>query len=138
MIWKLFQTGKPSSATEYAPHVRGRAAEQMALQHLEQHGLRLLTRNFRCTRGEIDLIMQHGDTVVFVEVRSRRSDAYGSGAASVGARKQAKLNAAANIYLQQHPALSNCPCRFDVVALSFGSDPPQLDWIPDAFGEAHF
>ena len=139
MIWNLFQRGKQSSSpTAYAPHVRGRDAEQMALRYLEQHGLELVTRNFRCTRGEIDLIMWQGDTLVFVEVRARRNDNYGSGADSVDARKQTKLNAAATIYLQQHALLSTCPCRFDVVAISFASNPPQLDWIPDAFGAAHF
>ena len=138
MIWHLFQRDKKSDVTNYAPHARGRDAEQMALNHLEHHGLQLVTRNFRCTRGEIDLIMQHGDTLVFVEVRARRNDNYGSGADSVDARKQAKLNAAAAIYLQQHAARSNSPCRFDVVAISFASDPPQLDWIPDAFGAGHF
>lgn len=138
MIWHLFQRDKKSDVTNYAPHARGRDAEQMALHHLEHHGLKLVTRNFRCTRGEIDLIMQHGDTLVFVEVRARRNDNFGSGADSVDARKQAKLNAAAAIYLQQHAARSNSPCRFDVVAISFASDPPQLDWIPDAFGASHF
>ena len=138
MIWNLFQRSKKSEPLAYAPHARGRDAEQMALRHLEQHGLHLVTRNFRCTRGEIDLIMRQGDTLVFVEVRSRRNDTYGSGAESVDARKQAKLNAAAAIYLQQHATLSSCPCRFDVIAISFASDPPQLDWIPDAFGDTHF
>jgi putative endonuclease len=138
VIWNLFQRGRKSDATTYAPHVRGRAAEDLALRYLEQHGLQLVTRNFRCTRGEIDLIMRHGDSLVFVEVRARRNDNFGSGAASVDARKQAKLNAAAALYLQQNAQLSNCPCRFDVVALSFASDPPQLDWIPDAFGATHF
>lgn len=139
MVWHLFQRGKPSaSTTSYAPHARGHAAEDLALRHLEQHGLQLVTRNFRCTRGEIDLIMRQDATLVFVEVRARRNDTYGSGADSVDARKQAKLNAAAAFYLQQHAALANSPCRFDVVAISFASDPPQLDWIPDAFGAAHF
>jgi len=138
VIWSLFQRGKKSDAPAYAPHVRGRAAEDMALHFLEQHGLTLVVRNFRCTRGEIDLIMRHDASVVFVEVRARRNDNFGSGADSVDARKQTKLNAAAALYLQQHAPLANCPCRFDVVAISFASDPPQLDWIPDAFGAAHF
>lgn len=139
MIWNLFQRGKQAdSSASYAPHVRGRDAEQRALHHLQQHGLELVMRNFRCARGEIDLIMRQGDTLVFVEVRARRNDNYGSAADSVDARKQTKLNAAATIYLQQHAQLSTCPCRFDVVAISFASDPPQLDWIPDAFGAAHF
>ncbi len=138
MIWNLFRNGRKPDATSYAPHARGRAAEDMALRYLQQHGLHLVTRNFRCTRGEIDLIMRHGDVLVFVEVRARRSDNFGSGADSVNARKQAKLNAAAQVYLQQHASPPKGPCRFDVVAISFASDPPQLDWIPDAFGNTHF
>lgn len=137
MIWNLFERDKKTGTPAYTPHARGRDAEQMALRHLEQHGLKLVARNFRCARGEIDLIMRQKDMLVFVEVRARRNDHFGSGADSVDARKQAKLNAAAALYLQQHPQPDR-PCRFDVVAVSFASDPPRLDWILDAFENTCF
>lgn len=108
---------------------QGQAAEKRACGHLEQNGLRLLDRNFRSRRGEIDLIMQDGDTIVFVEVRFRRKSTFGSAAESVDWRKQQKLIAAAQYYLLKHPQRAQHPARFDVVAMSDGS----LEWIKNAF-----
>lgn len=101
----------------------------MAKAHLEARGLRLVQRNYRCPRGEIDLIMREGEMLVFVEVRYRRGTRFGSGAESVDRRKQARLIAAATDYLQRHGR--GAPARFDVVAI--GAEPPILNWIADAF-----
>ncbi len=79
---------------------RGDAAEARALAWLQARGLRCLARNYRCRLGEIDLIMQDGDTVVFVEVRQRRSARFGGAAASITPAKQARLTLAAEHYLQ--------------------------------------
>ncbi|MBO3277614.1 YraN family protein [Pseudomonas schmalbachii] len=112
----------------------GRAAEAMARTHLERHGLRLLAQNWLCRRGELDLVMLDGDTVVFVEVRSRRHQAWGGAAESVDARKRQRLVATAEHFLQQEPRWARHPCRFDVVAVDSGGNPPaQLNWIPNAF-----
>jgi putative endonuclease len=111
----------------------GQAAEAYACEHLKQNGLTLISKNYRCKRGEIDLIMRDQDTTVFVEVRYRRSQRFGSGAESVNHHKQRKLLAAADTYLQQHPRAAKAPCRFDVVSLSLQGDTPQLEWIRDAF-----
>jgi putative endonuclease len=111
----------------------GRDAEQAACDYLRQQGLALVTANYRCARGEIDLIMRHRDTTVFVEVRLRRSSRFGSGAESVDRRKQDKLLAAAAHYLQQHPRAARGACRFDVVAFSTDNGRQRLDWIADAF-----
>ncbi|WP_151447926.1 YraN family protein [Lacisediminimonas profundi] len=97
------------------PGARGREAEDRALRYLVQQGLRLVTRNFRCRGGEIDLIMQHGSELVFVEVRSRASASYGGAAGSITARKQARLVLAAQLFLQRYRHLP--PCRFDVIAI---------------------
>lgn len=107
---------------------RGEQAEQRAREHLQEAGLRLQERNYRCRHGEIDLIMRDGDTLVFVEVRERRNSRFGSGADSVDARKRHKLIATAQHYLQRSRAAS--PCRFDVVSID-GSG--QLLWIAGAF-----
>jgi putative endonuclease len=90
--------------------------------------MRLLERNFCCRLGEIDLIMQEGQTLVFVEVRLRRSQQFGGAAASITHHKQQKLLKAAQIYLQKLKTLP--PCRFDVVV----TDGDNMEWIKDAFG----
>ncbi len=110
----------------------GARAEDLALQYLENHGLTLVTRNYHCRTGELDLIMREGDLLVFVEVRSRRSAQYGSPAESVTRAKQKKLLSAAASYLQRQGL--DLPCRFDVVAILLwpGSD-PHIEWIRDAF-----
>lgn len=69
--------------------------------------------------------------IVFVEVRYRRSRAFGGGAASVDAGKRRRLLLAAQLYLGAHPAHAQAPCRFDVVEAS--GEPPQLHWLRDAF-----
>lgn len=103
--------------------VQGQAAEDRALAYLQQHGLRLVTRNFLCKGGEIDLIMQDRDTLVFVEVRQRSSRQFGGAAASVTPAKQARMTRAAQFFLlrqQPQPA-----CRFDVIAI----DGDALEWL---------
>jgi len=112
----------------------GRRAEAAACRYLEGQGLQLLERNYACPQGEIDLIMRHAETLVFVEVRYRRDGRFGDGMASVDRRKQARLAASAAHYLQQHPRAARRPCRFDVVALSGGEQGrARVNWVADAF-----
>lgn len=108
----------------------GQTAESRAAAHLESRGLKLVARNWRCRFGEIDLVMQDGATLVFVEVRLRSRSDFGGAAASVTPAKQKKLLAAARQYLATLRTLP--PCRFDVVALS-GNAPPE--WIRNAFDD---
>lgn len=116
------------------PQERGRAAEALARRHLEQQGLRLLAQNWLCRRGELDLIMLDGATVVFVEVRYRRSATWGGALESIDARKQAKLILAARYFLQKESRWAQHLCRFDVVAISPDKNSTlQLDWIQNAF-----
>ena len=112
---------------------RGRDAEQAVYRYLKRSGLTLLDRNFRSRYGEIDLIMQHGETVVFVEVRYRRSAVFGSPAETVTRRKQAKLRATAETYLRDRVTASTPPCRFDIVAVTGHHDGENIDWIQNAF-----
>lgn len=105
---------------------RGRAAEDLAIRHLKQHGLAILQRNFRTRRGEIDVIAHDGATLVFVEVRLRGSRSFGGAAASITAHKRARLIAAANEYLARHRAPP--PCRFDAVLLD-ALDESAVEWL---------
>jgi putative endonuclease len=110
---------------------RGAEAEAMAAAFLESRGLTILARNYRCRLGEIDLVVRHAGTIVFVEVRQRASAAFGGAAASITLRKRQRLIRAARHYLSR---LESMPaCRFD--ALLIDGDPPRIDWIHDAFGE---
>lgn len=113
------------------PTQTGQAAETLACSYLEAQGLRPLLRNFRCRVGELDLIMQDGDYLVFVEVRSRHNRRYGTPAETVTVTKQRRLIKAATYYLQQ----SRCraPCRFDVVAVVRDREQTTVEWIRDAF-----
>ncbi len=110
--------------------LKGKKAEDVACNFLLQNGLSLVARNYHCRYGEIDLIMQDNDTLVFVEVRYRESDMFGSAAASVDHNKQRKLVFTANHYLQAHP--TSLMTRFDVIAMS---QYQQIEWITNAFME---
>ena len=109
----------------------GNDAERLALRHLEQHGLRLLAQNWLCKRGELDLVMLDGDTVVFVEVRYRQHAQWGGALASIDTRKRQKLILAAQYFLQRESRWASQPCRFDVVTLDGAT--PQLNWLRNAF-----
>ena len=111
---------------------RGTWAEDLACRHLLDHGLRLVTRNYRCRHGEIDLVMRDGPTIAFIEVRLRSRTDFGSGAESVDARKQARVLSSAEHYLQRHATLL-ADCRFDVVSILQSGDSFQLEWIRNAF-----
>lgn len=112
---------------------KGSKAEQTACEYLQAQGLRLVTRNFRCPLGEIDLVMEDGQTLVFVEVRSRARTRFGHPLETVGWRKQRRISLTACWYLQGHATRRRC--RFDVVTL----DGPQqrLQWVKNAF-MAHY
>ena len=109
---------------------QGQIAETQAHDYLQQQGLKSLARNVRSPRGEIDLIMEANDTIVFIEVRLRNRSDFGSGAESVTRSKQEKLIATAAYFLQQNKRLAKRPARFDVVSVS-GQD--SMDWIKNAF-----
>jgi putative endonuclease len=106
--------------------VDGRHGEDRALAHLLQHGLTLVARNVSCKGGEIDLIMQDGRSLVFVEVRSRADARHGGAAASVTPAKQRRLIIAAQVYLLRLKKVP--PCRFDVIAIDGGD----LTWLRNA------
>ncbi len=112
---------------------QGQLAENLACDYLQQQGLNLIERNYHCRAGEIDLIMQHADSIVFVEVRYRSNKNFGSGADSVDFRKQKKLITTAEHYLQKNHARAQQPARFDVVSISRDNEQTPINWIQDAF-----
>ncbi|MBU0655473.1 MAG: YraN family protein [Gammaproteobacteria bacterium] len=112
-----------------APHLqRGETTEQLACKHLQASGLKLLQQNYRLKMGEIDLIMRDGDTIVFVEVRYRKSNRYGGALYSIDPRKQMRLLRTAQHYLQSRAP--NAPARFDVIAVDGSND---IHWVKNAF-----
>ena len=108
-------TGVNRTATS---RLSGTEAETLACKHLQNHGLKLLERNFATRRGEIDLIMQDRYCLVFVEVRFRHSANYGSAEESINLHKCQRLKAAALAYLQQRAKGISVEARFDAVAIS--------------------
>lgn len=114
--------------------VRGRQAEDVARHFLETQGLCFLERNYRARCGELDLVMRDGATVVFVEVRFRKSSRFGDAIDSINARKRAHITATAAHYLQRHRKLANQPCRFDVVAFTGPDATVEPRWLKGAFG----
>ena len=116
----------------------GRAAESRALRHLETSGLVLLTRNYRCRAGEIDLVMLDpaARVLVLVEVRLRSRSDYGQAAATIGRGKQRRCSLAARHLLMTRRELRPLRARFDVVAIDPSPEPggaPLVTWIRNAF-----
>lgn len=109
---------------------QGDKAERSAEHYLQRHGLTISERNYTIKGGEIDLIAHDQGCIVFVEVRYRRSDTFGSACESVTKNKQKKLRRTALHYLQKHRLHEQCPCRFDIVALSADN---RINWTKDAF-----
>ncbi len=114
---------------------RGHHGETLAAEYLSRQGLKLLDRNVRAGRGEIDLVMLAGTTLVFVEVRARKSEAPVSAVESISRSKRLKVIETAERLLQTRAEWQNRPCRFDVVAVrtASGMQPDHIDWIKDAF-----
>ena len=109
----------------------GRGAEDAALEYLQRCGLTLIARNYRCSAGEIDLVMLDGATLALIEVRYRASARYGGAAASVTWDKQRRIARAARHLLLVRPELRRYPARFDVVAIT--APETAVNWIRDAF-----
>lgn len=107
----------------------GGDGELAAEQELMAAGLKLVTRNYHCRGGEIDLIMQDGNTLVFVEVRVRNNSRFGSAEESIGFRKQQRLQTAALHFLQHHRQYQHAACRFDSYCVTDG----KAQWLKNAF-----
>ena len=112
----------------------GDMAETLALRYLQQQELTLLDRNFRSRFGEIDLIMQENNTIIFVEVRARKTAAFMHPVESVDYRKRDKIRKTSQVYMHKTAAWNRFDMRFDVVALTGNAaEHMQIDWIRSAF-----
>lgn len=103
--------------------------ESLAADFLKKRGLRILERNFRSRKGEIDLIARDGKYLVFIEVKYRKNGSSGSSFAAVRKEKQRTISTVALFYLIRHGYGDNVCCRFDVV----GIDGKEIHWIKNAF-----
>ena len=113
--------------------VLGRHGEAAARTAVRAAGYVVLAERFRCRQGEIDLICRHGETIVFVEVKTRRDLAFGGGAAAVTIRKQRTIARVAEAFLAR-ASLQHLPCGFDVVVVDWPRDaPPQTQILAGAF-----
>ncbi len=123
---------------------RGKEFEDRAARLLREAGLQIITRNYRCKAGEIDLVCQDGATLVFVEVRFRNRRGFATAAASITPAKQRRLIAACQHYLQRKHLLDSTPCRIDVVVFdgafadagNAGRRPgeDEIQWVKNAIG----
>lgn len=111
--------------------ITGDLHERSAADFLQRQGLTLLESNHTSRHGEIDLIMQDQEVLVFVEVRYRRNNAFGGAAISVTPAKQRKIALTALAYLQRN-GKTNAPCRFDIIAVT-GQQVVESQWIKAAF-----
>lgn len=110
----------------------GKRGEEAALRFLRQRGYRILQKNYVCKMGEVDLIAKEKDTLVFIEVKTRTSTAFGPPQLAVNAAKQIQLSQAALSFLKEK-RLEDVRARFDVVAVLLGPEGEKIELIKDAF-----
>jgi putative endonuclease len=125
-----------SALTSTKDNSLGKQGEEYAVSYLKGLKYRILLTNYRCRSGEIDIIARDGSVLVFVEVKARRSSAYGPPQLAVTPFKQRQISKAALTYLAQN-RLTDVAARFDVLALLFGKGLPVVEHIKDAFDLAY-
>jgi len=129
LIWNNLLWNKKKSTREI-----GSQTELFAEQYLIQQGLTTVDKNIHCRQGEIDLIMQDGDTFVFIEVKYRKSANFGGAIAAISVSKQKKIKHCAAFFLHKAQLNEyNTPCRFDVIALEGDINKPSVTWLKNAF-----
>ncbi len=112
----------------------GRMAEDLALRYLQKHDLALLARNFRSRFGEIDLIMRENNTIIFIEVRSRKNSAFLHPVETIDNSKRNKIRKTSQVFMQKTSVFNHCNWRFDVVTLIGRSEHGmKIEWFKGAF-----
>ncbi|MBA4395947.1 MAG: YraN family protein [Syntrophus sp. (in: bacteria)] len=110
----------------------GKRGEDLAVAYLRKAGYQIVAQNYRCLYGEVDVIALDGDTIVFIEVKSRKSETFGQPQEAVGREKRKKLSRISLHYIQQK-RLESCNARFDVIVVRMSPDGNQIELIPNAF-----
>lgn len=110
----------------------GKSGEDLACRELERRGYAIVARRFRVRSGELDIVARDGGVLVFVEVKTRSGKRFGEASEAVTATKQRRIALLANEYLLRH-RMSDCPCRFDVVAVHLEGGAPAVEIIRNAF-----
>lgn len=110
----------------------GAHGEALAYRKIQCLGYKKIVRNYRCSLGELDLVAEDGDTLVFIEIKTRRGRPTSFAKEAVTARKRRKLSALALAYMKAHNCM-DMRARFDVIAISLDSGPPQIELIQNAF-----
>jgi len=112
---------------------RGKLAENLAFNYLLELGLKPLARNYRCPCGEIDIIMQHGEIVTYIEVRYRKNNRYMDPVETIDVRKRNRIIKTSLHFMQSNRSAAKRPCRFDVITVSENPAIPEIKWIKNAF-----
>lgn len=110
----------------------GKSGEDEAVRFLKKNGYRILERNYRCRHGELDIVAMDGDTISFIEVKTRGSDRFGTPAGSVDERKQRHITKASMAYIAEK-GLGEVTARFDVVSVEISGSGYKTSVIKDAF-----
>ncbi|HJP37968.1 MAG TPA: YraN family protein [Gammaproteobacteria bacterium] len=117
-----------------AQHINnGRTAEKLARRFLTDRGLTVVTTNYHCRYGELDLVMCQAELLIIVEIRYRQQTTFGGPIASIATAKQRKIAIATQHFLRHYPTYRDAPVRFDVVGLTGTLHTPDIDWITGAF-----
>lgn len=114
----------------------GKKGESVARDFLEKAGYKILVNNYRTRCGEIDIIARDRQTLVFVEVKTRRNNMYGTAFEAITYKKQRQISRVAAEYVVQN-GVADSPARFDVVSVSFETSTPRIDLVQDAFEFTH-
>lgn len=132
MIRDFLKKIRATKKADYALHVKGRSGEEKAAKHLKKLGYRIIEKNFKTKFGEIDIIAEDGEYLVFVEVKTRTSSRFANPEDYVDERKQRKILKSAQIYLLKY-SLNERKCRFDVVSVSDTDKGVKVEVFRDAF-----
>ena len=114
----------------------GRLGEDLALKKIKKMGYRCLVRNYRCTLGEVDLVARDGDTLVFIEIKTRRGKSLEYAKEAVSMKKRRQLSKVALFYMRDHDC-ADVKSRFDVVAISLEGNRREIEVVKNAFDLAY-
>jgi len=113
----------------YSKKALGELGEDLACRYLSEEGLRIIKRNYRCPKGEIDIVAKDGEMLVFVEVRLRTSGFRGYAEESIVQKKSLRLKRVAEFYLVDNGYTFWPDLRFDLIAINWEGSEPKINWI---------